>query len=73
MVRLINVYGLNDQNKIYFEEVVKYCAIYAEKFPLSFVLGFFVSTVMTRWWTQFTVIKKLPVDSIQALIINNKN
>lgn len=36
-----------------FEGVVKYCALNSNLIPLSFVLGFYVSIVMTRWWNQY--------------------
>ena len=36
-----------------FEDVVKYCKEYSNLIPLSFVLGFYVSVVMTRWWSQY--------------------
>lgn len=39
-----------------FEGVVKYCAAYSNLIPLSFVLGFYVSIVMTRWWQQYSSI-----------------
>lgn len=39
-----------------FENVVKYCKEYSNLIPLSFVLGFYVSIVMTRWWNQYTAI-----------------
>lgn len=39
-----------------FEAVIKYCATYTNLIPLSFVLGFYVSIVMTRWWSQYTSI-----------------
>ena len=35
-------------NQKQFESFVHYCEKYASSVPLSFVLGFFVSTVMTR-------------------------
>ncbi|XP_055907865.1 bestrophin-2 isoform X3 [Eupeodes corollae] len=61
---LIAYYGLNimyrycldDYQKKTFEEVVKYCATYSNLIPLSFVLGFYVQIVMTRWWNQYTSI-----------------
>lgn len=39
-----------------FEAISKYCAEYSDQIPLSFVLGFYVSIVMTRWWNQYTSI-----------------
>lgn len=36
-----------------FEDIVKYCSTYSNLIPLSFVLGFYVTVVMTRWWNQY--------------------
>jgi len=36
-----------------FEAVAEYCYSYSDLIPLSFVLGFYVSIVMTRWWNQY--------------------
>jgi len=39
--------------KIYFENFCLYCANYANQIPITFVLGFYVSLIITRWWNQF--------------------
>lgn len=39
-----------------FENIVYYCASYTSLIPLSFVLGFYVNLVMTRWWEQYITI-----------------
>jgi len=39
-----------------FEAVSEYCEKYSDLIPLSFVLGFYVSIVMTRWWDQYNSI-----------------
>lgn len=39
-----------------FEKWVKYCADYAGVIPVSFVLGFYVSQIVTRWWNQFMTV-----------------
>ncbi|XP_039279178.1 bestrophin-4 [Nilaparvata lugens] len=44
-----------DQKKI-FESVSEYCETYSNLIPLSFVLGFYISIIMTRWWDQYTTI-----------------
>lgn len=48
--------ALNDEQKKTFEDIVRYCATYSNLIPLSFVLGFYVTIVMTRWWNQYTSI-----------------
>ncbi|KAJ8913440.1 hypothetical protein NQ315_017184 [Exocentrus adspersus] len=47
---------LDDHGKLLFAQVVKYCYDYGNLIPLSFVLGFYVSVVMARWWNQYTTI-----------------
>ncbi|XP_012223330.1 bestrophin-4 isoform X2 [Linepithema humile] len=47
---------LNEEQKKTFESVVAYCNAYSDLIPLSFVLGFYVSIVMTRWWNQYMAI-----------------
>ncbi|XP_032669992.1 bestrophin-4 isoform X2 [Odontomachus brunneus] len=47
---------LNAEQKKTFEAVVAYCNEYSDLIPLSFVLGFYVSIVMTRWWNQYMAI-----------------
>ena len=39
-----------------FEMVVKYFDAFLNLIPLSFVLGFYVSYVASRWWQQFLAI-----------------
>ncbi|XP_053683289.1 bestrophin-4 isoform X2 [Sabethes cyaneus] len=48
--------ALNEEQKRIFEEIVRYCSTYSNLIPLSFVLGFYVTIVMTRWWNQYTSI-----------------
>ena len=37
----------------HFEALKAYCAIQMSSIPMTFVLGFYVSLVVTRWWDQF--------------------
>ncbi|XP_067446090.1 bestrophin-1 isoform X2 [Thunnus thynnus] len=43
----------NDDQKRLFEKLSIYCDHYAELIPVSFVLGFYVTLVVSRWWGQF--------------------
>ncbi|XP_015514851.1 bestrophin-4 isoform X1 [Neodiprion pinetum] len=52
----IHRFLLDDVQKGHFKAVVEYCKAYSDKIPLSFVLGFYVSIVMTRWWNQYMII-----------------
>ncbi|KAJ8966578.1 hypothetical protein NQ317_016739 [Molorchus minor] len=47
---------LDEHGKLLFAQIVKYCYDYGNLIPLSFVLGFYVSIVMTRWWNQYITI-----------------
>ncbi|XP_004442594.1 PREDICTED: bestrophin-2 [Ceratotherium simum simum] len=44
---------LTDEQKRYFEKLVIYCDQYASLIPVSFVLGFYVTLVVNRWWDQY--------------------
>lgn len=39
-----------------FEKVSLHCGRYLDLIPLSFVLGFYVTYIVQRWWSQFTTI-----------------
>ncbi|XP_061472709.1 bestrophin-2 isoform X2 [Rhineura floridana] len=45
---------LSENQKRDFEKVVIYCDNYANLIPVSFVLGFYVTLVVNRWWSQYT-------------------
>uniref|UniRef100_A0A665UDK0 Bestrophin homolog n=1 Tax=Echeneis naucrates TaxID=173247 RepID=A0A665UDK0_ECHNA len=47
---------LYDDRKRYFEKLAIYCNHYASLIPMSFVLGFYVTLVVNRWWSQYTSI-----------------
>ncbi|CAK1578401.1 unnamed protein product [Parnassius mnemosyne] len=47
---------LDEESKRMFEGVVNYCSFHGNVIPLSFVLGFYVTVVMNRWWSQYTTI-----------------
>uniref|UniRef100_A0A8C2ZMZ2 Bestrophin homolog n=1 Tax=Cyclopterus lumpus TaxID=8103 RepID=A0A8C2ZMZ2_CYCLU len=44
---------LSDHQKRLFEKLSMYCDKYAEQIPVTFVLGFYVTLVVNRWWHQF--------------------
>ncbi|XP_027006982.1 bestrophin-3-like isoform X1 [Tachysurus fulvidraco] len=44
---------LTDPQKRLFEKLSIYCDRYAEQIPVTFVLGFYVTLVVNRWWNQF--------------------
>ncbi|XP_062866445.1 bestrophin-2 [Trichomycterus rosablanca] len=47
---------LVDEQKRYFEKLSIYCNYYASLIPMSFVLGFYVTVIVNRWWNQYTSI-----------------
>ena len=52
-----NIVRFNDnvaQEK--FEQVSVHCQRFADLIPVTFVLGFYVSIVITRWWGQYKII-----------------
>ncbi|XP_015789313.1 bestrophin-2 [Tetranychus urticae] len=53
---LVYRYGLTDPQRRVFEKVALYCEAFTKLIPLSFVLGFYVSIVVNRWWKQFSAI-----------------
>ncbi|XP_013102090.1 bestrophin-2-like [Stomoxys calcitrans] len=44
---------LNESQKEFFEMLVKYCNSSTSLIPLMFLLGFYVSVVVKRWWEQY--------------------
>ncbi|KAI9535747.1 Bestrophin-3 [Dissostichus eleginoides] len=45
--------ALSEHQKRQFEKLAMYCDKYAEQIPVTFVLGFYVTLVVNRWWNQF--------------------
>lgn len=56
MIELIYTFILNESGKLTFQQLVEYFKVYEDAIPLGFILGFFVSNVMTRWWDQYQCI-----------------
>jgi len=50
---------LNPDQQRYFEKIALYCEKYGTLIPISFVLGFYVSFVMGRWWQQYLSIPRI--------------
>ena len=40
----------------YFEKICQYCNKYSNLIPVAFILGFYVTIVVQRWWDQFNSI-----------------
>lgn len=56
LLHILYMSELSPEHRKIFEALVYYCSQYGTYIPLSFVLGFFVSNVMTRWWNQYQTI-----------------
>ncbi|KAJ8245489.1 hypothetical protein GJAV_G00271280 [Gymnothorax javanicus] len=53
LLSVVYRFFLSDTQKRYFEKLSLYCDRYAEQIPVTFVLGFYVTLVVNRWWSQF--------------------
>lgn len=66
-INLLYRFALNEQQQRIFEKVRLYFGAQSESIPMSFVLGFYVSLVVKRWWEQY---KLLPWPDTLALFIS---
>uniref|UniRef100_A0A915JIL8 Bestrophin homolog n=1 Tax=Romanomermis culicivorax TaxID=13658 RepID=A0A915JIL8_ROMCU len=51
-INIIYRFLLNNDQKITFLQFVDFCEESSGYIPLNFVLGFFVSAILARWWSQ---------------------
>ncbi|XP_042226784.1 bestrophin-2-like [Homarus americanus] len=49
-------FGLTDNDKRIFEKIAVSCEYFPQRLPISFVLGFYVTIVVQRWWAQYMLI-----------------
>ncbi|XP_068232425.1 bestrophin-2-like isoform X2 [Palaemon carinicauda] len=49
-------FGLDENQRRTFEQLSLYCDYFRNLIPISFVLGFYVSVVVQRWWEQYLCI-----------------
>ncbi|XP_066947266.1 bestrophin-2a-like isoform X2 [Macrobrachium rosenbergii] len=53
---LLYRFGLREDQKRLFEKIAISCEYFRNVFPISFVLGFYVTIVVQRWWAQYMLI-----------------
>ncbi|XP_070575159.1 bestrophin-4-like [Ptychodera flava] len=56
MLSITYRHGLNESQKRNFEKLALYANQGTNIIPLSFILGFYVSIIIGRWWSQYLVI-----------------
>lgn len=66
-INLLYRFALTEEQQRIFEKVRQYFGAQSESIPMSFVLGFYVSLVVKRWWEQY---KLLPWPDTLALFIS---
>ncbi|XP_066990403.1 bestrophin-2-like [Macrobrachium rosenbergii] len=66
-ITLIYRFALPEENMRVFEMVVVHCAKFRNLIPISFVLGFFVSLVVSRWWSTY---KSIPWPDVLAITLS---
>ncbi|CAG9864315.1 unnamed protein product [Phyllotreta striolata] len=67
LINFIYRFGLTDPQQRIFEMIRRYFSQMSETVPMSFVLGFYVTLVVNRWWDQY---KLLPWPDTLALFLN---
>ncbi|CAH8607809.1 unnamed protein product [Schistosoma rodhaini] len=67
-------FAMNDKQKIIFEEIVEFCVRTKGDIPISFLLGFFVSGIISRWYQMYLYIPWMNQIALQiASSINAKS
>ncbi|NXX21134.1 BEST4 protein, partial [Podargus strigoides] len=69
MLSLIYRRLLTEEQKRLYTKVAQYCNRSTDLIPMSFVLGFYVTLIVNRWWAQYTSIP-LP-DQLMCIISSN--
>ncbi|XP_009477727.1 bestrophin-4 [Pelecanus crispus] len=69
MLSLVYRRLLTEEQKRLYTKVAQYCNRSTDLIPMSFVLGFYVTLIVNRWWAQYTSIP-LP-DQLMCVISSN--
>ncbi|XP_063218444.1 bestrophin-4-like [Bacillus rossius redtenbacheri] len=67
VISLIYRYALNEPQQRVFEKIRMYFSQQSESIPMSFVLGFYVTLIVRRWWDQYRL---LPWPDSLALFVS---
>ncbi|GLH09877.1 Bestrophin homolog [Gryllus bimaculatus] len=67
MINSVYKYALNESQKTTFATVRQYFGQQTESIPMSFVLGFYVTLIVRRWWEQYRL---LPWPDSLALFVS---
>uniref|UniRef100_A0A1B6IYJ9 Bestrophin homolog n=1 Tax=Homalodisca liturata TaxID=320908 RepID=A0A1B6IYJ9_9HEMI len=67
VINLTYRFAMNEQQQRFFERARDYCAKHSDTIPMSFVLGFYVTLVVRRWWEQYRL---LPWPDTLALFVS---
>lgn len=68
LITFTYIFALKPHQQVNFEKFIKEVRKYSNSVPLSFVLGFFVANVMTRWWNQY---QALPWPTSTAVYVSS--
>ncbi|CAH8862747.1 unnamed protein product [Trichobilharzia szidati] len=67
-------FAMNENQKKTFEEIVEFCEKTKGDIPISFLLGFFVAGIITRWYQMYLFIPWMNQIALQvASSVNGKN
>ncbi|NXL43797.1 BEST4 protein, partial [Podilymbus podiceps] len=69
LLSLVYRWLLTEEQKRLYTKVAQYCNRSTDLIPMSFVLGFYVTLIVNRWWAQYTSIP-LP-DQLMCVISSN--
>lgn len=67
IINIVYRYALQDSEQRIFEKIRHYFGQQGESIPMSFVLGFYVSLIVKRWWEQYRL---LPWPDSLALFVS---
>ena len=67
VISLVYRHGMSEEQMRALEQVSTFCEEHSSFIPLTFVLAFYVSHVVSRWWAQWNAI---PWPDSLAMVVN---